>query len=104
MLKTTGTIKSFNFIVVAISLTMEDSDLQSHQVTSIKNLHQNFNYIWNGEKFGRYYYRKLYCYCKCCRNNWKENCTHEKTVGYFGKNIQKEIGVRVVERYKQQKL
>jgi hypothetical protein len=79
---------------------MEDSDLKSHQVTSIKNLHQNFNYVWNGETFGGYYYRQLYCYCKNCRNNWEIDCKYGETIGYFGKGIQREIGVRIVERYK----
>jgi len=89
--------------MIAISLTMEDSDLKSHDVTSIKDLHKNFNYIWNGEKNGRYYYRKYNCYCKSCRNNWNDNCKYGKTIGYFGKNIQKVTGVRVVERYKSKK-
>lgn len=82
---------------------MEDSDLISHDVTVIKNLHKNFNYVWNGEKNGRYYYRKFNCYCKSCRNDWKNSCKHGKTVRYFGKNIQKEIGVRIVKRYQNKK-
>ncbi len=74
--------------MIAINLNMDDSDLKNHWITTIKDLHQNFNYVWNKEKFGNYYYKKLYCYCKSCRNDWKNDCKNQEIVEYFGKNIQ----------------